>query len=243
MDFLEFSDFLNTVMRDNGFSSPVDEGKSRKLYFLMQHMLEVNKTMNLTAIKEEKAVVVRHFLDSLTILPFLPRNAKMLDVGCGAGFPSLPVGVFREDLTVFALDSTEKRIRYVRDTAEKLSLPHFTAVAARAESLAHDPHHREAFDVVTARAVASLPVLAELCLPFLRVGGSFIAMKATRGEEELAAASSAIIKLGGKVDAVKHVLLSAEGEQDERLLIVITKIKPTPANLPRPYAKIAKNPL
>lgn len=243
MDFLEFSDFLNTVMCDNGFSVPVAEDKSRKLYFLMQHMLEVNKTMNLTAIKEEKAVVVRHFLDSLTIEPFLPKNAKMLDVGCGAGFPSLPVGIFRDDLAISALDSTEKRIRYVQDTAAKLALPHFCAIAARAEALAHDPCYREAFDVVTARAVASLPVLAELCLPFVRVGGSFIAMKATRGEEELAAAGSAITRLGGKVDVTKTVLLKWSDEQDERLLIRITKARPTPANLPRPYAKISKNPL
>ena len=155
-------------------------------------MLEVNKTMNLTAIKEEKAVVVRHFLDSLTIEPFLPKNAKMLDVGCGAGFPSLPVGIFREDLAITALDSTEKRIRYVQSTAATLALPHFSAIAARAEALAHDPQYREAFDVVTARAVAALPVLAELCLPFTRVGGSFIAMKAARGEEELSAAKAAI---------------------------------------------------
>lgn len=243
MEFLEFNDFLNTVMAHNGFQAPVDEDKSRKLYFLMRHMLEVNKTMNLTAIKEEKAVVVRHFLDSLTILPFLPENAKMLDVGCGAGFPCLPVGIFREDLAITALDSTEKRIKYVRDTANALNLSHFTAISARAEALAHDSAYRERFDVVTARAVAALPTLAELCLPLVRVGGSFIAMKATRGEEELAAAKSAIAKLGGEIESVNTVYLKSEGEQDERLLIKIAKIAKTPKALPRPYAKIAKAPL
>lgn len=243
MDFLEFSGFLNTVMAHNEFSPLVTEQESRKLYFLMNHMLEVNKSMNLTAIKEEKAVIVRHFLDSLTVLPFLPENAKILDVGCGAGFPSLPVGIFRPDLAITALDSTEKRINYVKDTAKSLALPHFTAIAARAEDLAGDPRHREQYDVVTARAVAALPVLAELCLPFVRPGGSFVAMKAKRGEEELAAAQSAISRLGGEVKATKTVILKGEGEEDERLLIEVKKIKQTPKEFPRAYAKILKKPL
>lgn len=243
MDFTEFNNFLNTVMADNGFSHLADIEKSRKLYFLMQHMLEVGKSMNLTAIKEERAIIVRHFLDSLTVEPFLPQNAKMLDVGCGAGFPCLPVGIFRPDLAVTALDSTEKRIHYVQSTANHLALPHFTAIAARAEELGHDPAHRAQYDIVTARAVAALPVLAELCLPFVRLGGSFVAMKAKRGNEELTAAERAITRLGGSVVHTKSITLVGEGEGDDRLLIEIKKVKPTPADLPRPYARILKKPL
>lgn len=243
MEFLEFDGFLNTVIAHNEFPYPVTEAQSRKLYFLMDHMLKVNKSMNLTAIKEEKAVIVRHFLDSLTILPFLPENAKMLDVGCGAGFPSLPVGIFRPDLAITALDSTEKRIKYVQETAKSLEIPRFTAIAARAEDLAGDCRHREQYDVVTARAVAALPVLAELCLPFVRLGGSFVAMKAKRGEEELLAARCAITRLGGEVHATRTVILKSEGEEDERLLIDIKKIKHTPQDFPRAYAKIVKKPL
>ena len=243
MDFLEFNSFFNTVMSDNGLSHLIDEAKSRKLYILMDHMLKINKSMNLTAIKEEKAVIVRHFVDSLTIEPFLPQNAKILDVGCGAGFPSLPLGIFRPDLSITALDSTEKRIRYVRDTAQMLEIPHFTAIAARAEDLAHKDMYRESFDIVTARAVAALPVLSELCLPFARVGGRFIAMKAKRGDEELSAAASAIAKLGGTVQRNLSILLTADGEQDERQLIEIKKTNATPKDLPRAYAKIAKRPL
>jgi 16S rRNA (guanine527-N7)-methyltransferase len=243
MNFTEFSDFFNTVMADNGFSPLDNEAQSRKFYFLMQHMLEVGKTMNLTAIKEEKAIIVRHFLDSLTVEPFLPKNAKILDVGCGAGFPCLPLGIFRPDLAITALDSTEKRINYVQSTANSLEIPHFTAISARAEELAHDLAHRAQYDVVTARAVAALPVLAELCLPFVRLGGSFVAMKAKRGEEELAAAERAIARLGGAVIQTKSITLVGEGEGDERLLIEIKKVKPTPADLPRPYARILKKPL
>ncbi len=243
MEFVEFNDFLNTVMADNGYLHLADTDKSRKLYFLMQHMLEVNKSMNLTAIKDARAIVVRHFLDSLTVEPFLPKNAKMLDVGCGAGFPCLPIGIFRPDLAITALDSTEKRIRYVQSTADLLEIPQFYAISARAEELAHDAAHREQYDVVTARAVAALPVLAELCLPFVALGGTFVAMKAKRGEEELAAAARAITRLGGKTVEVKNITLKAEGECDERLLIEIKKIKETPADLPRAYAKIAKKSL
>lgn len=243
MNFEEFSDFLNTVMSHNGFSSITDNNKSRKLYFLMNHMLEVNKSMNLTAIKEERGVVVRHFLDSLTVEPFLPQNAKILDVGCGAGFPCLPIGIFRPDLVITALDSTEKRIRYVENTAKLLEIPHFRAITARAEELSHEKAHREAYDVVTARAVAALPALSELCLPFVRPGGIFVAMKAKRGDEELALAESAIKRLGGEVAQIKSVTLTSQGESDERLLIEIKKIKQTPADLPRPWARILKKPL
>ena len=243
MDFIEFNGFFNTVMQYNGLSHLIDETKSRKLYDLMNHMLEVNKSMNLTAIKEERAVITRHFVDSLTIEPFLPQNAKILDVGCGAGFPSLPLGIFRPDLSITALDSTEKRIRYVKDTAEMLGIPHFTAIAARAVELAHQSTHREHYDIVTARAVAALPVLAELCLPFVKKNGRFIAMKAKRGDEELMQAKSAIAKLGGTVKQNLSITLRAEGEEDERQLIEITKTATTPKELPRAYAKIAKRPL
>jgi len=243
MEFVEFNDFLNTVMADNGFFHLADTDKSRKLYFLMQHMLEVSKSMNLTAIKDERAIVVRHFLDSLTVEPFLPKNAKILDVGCGAGFPCLPIGVFRPDLHITALDSTEKRVRYVENTATLLEISHFTAITARAEELSHEMAHREQYDVVTARAVAALPALAELCLPFVAIGGTFVAMKAKRGDEELAAASRAITRLGGEVVDVKSITLKAEGENDERLLIEVRKTKKTAPDLPRPWAKILKKPL
>ena len=242
MTYEEFLPYFDTVMTDNNLSHLMDDERSRKFYDLMTEMLTVNKTMNLTAIKEEKAVILRHFADSLCVAAFLPENARIIDVGCGAGFPSLPLAISRPDLKILALDSTEKRVRYVESTAKLLKLPNLTAIAARAEELAHTKH-RESFDVATARAVAALPVLSELCLPFVRVGGRFIAMKAKKGEEELSAATKSIGELGGEVFATHNIRLVGNGEVDERLIIEVKKARHTPAALPRAYAKIVKKPL
>ncbi|MBQ8339571.1 MAG: 16S rRNA (guanine(527)-N(7))-methyltransferase RsmG [Clostridia bacterium] len=243
MNYEEFSEIFNTVLADNGLSHFAGETESRMFYQLTERMLQVNRSMNLTAIKEERAVILRHYADSLTVAAFLPQNASVIDVGCGAGFPCLPLAICRPDLTITALDSTEKRIRYVAETATLLQRERFSAVAARAEELARTPGCREHFDCCTARAVASLPILSELCLPFVRVGGTFIAMKAARGEEELQAAEKGIQKLGGEVAAIHHVTLHDGDEQDTRMLIEIKKVKATPPELPRPFGKISKKPL
>lgn len=243
MNYEEFSEIFSTVMADNGLLHLAGEAESRMFYQLTERMLQVNRSMNLTAIKEERAVILRHYADSLTVAALLPQNASVIDVGCGAGFPCLPLAICRPDLTITALDSTEKRIRYVAETATLLQRERFSAIAARAEELAHTQDFREQFDCCTARAVASLPVLSELCLPFVRVGGSFIAMKAARGEEELRAAEGGIQKLGGEVVAVHHVTLRDKGEEDTRMLIEIKKVKATPPELPRPFGKISKKPL
>ena len=242
MDFSEFSKIFDTVMRDNGFSRFANEVFCAKFHTLCEHMLEVNQHMNLTAIKEPRAVILRHFADSLTIEPFLPQNATVVDVGCGAGFPSLPLAICRPDLKILALDSTEKRIRYVQETAQLLGCQGLTAIAARAEEIGK-VQYREQFDICTARAVAALPILSELCLPFVKPGGRFLAMKARQGNEEWASAASAVRQLGGKLIAKHDILLKGEGEEDERTIFEIKKEKPSPKEFPRRYAQIVKNPL
>ncbi len=242
MDFSDFSAFFHSIFEQNGLGAHVSEQNAEKLHRLTVRMLQVNEYMNLTAIKEPRAVILRHFADSLTIEPLLPKNARVADVGCGAGFPSLPLAICRPDLRILALDSTAKRIRYVQETAQMLGCESLTALAARAED-AGKGAHREKYDVCTARAVAVLPVLAELCLPLVRVGGKFLAMKARRGEEEWESAAGAVAKLGGKLIA-RHAVTLTDGEEcDERIIFEIEKVKPTPAAYPRAYAKIAKNPL
>ncbi len=242
IDFQQFSDIFNTVMALNGFEAYAREDYSRKFYDLTDRLLTVNEKMNLTAIKEESAVILLHYADSLTAARFLPQNARVADIGCGAGFPCLPLAICRPDLSILALDSTEKRVRYVAETAALLDCQNVNAVAMRAEE-GGQGKYREQFDVCTARAVAALPLLCELCLPFVRIGGTFLAMKGKKGEEELQEAFTAIKRLGGECVALHPVKLCYNGEEESRALIEIKKVKPTPTEFPRPWAKILKRPL
>ncbi|MBQ8357599.1 MAG: 16S rRNA (guanine(527)-N(7))-methyltransferase RsmG [Clostridia bacterium] len=242
IDFEKFNAIFNTVMALNGFSRYSDETHSRKFYTLTQRMLTVGEKMNLTAIKEESAIILLHYVDSLTAEAFLPPNARVADIGCGAGFPCLPLAVCRPDLSILAVDSTEKRINYVKETAKLLNCDNLEAIAMRAEEGGRGSY-REQFDVCTARAVAALPLLAELCLPFVRVGATFLAMKGKKGEEELRDAASAIKKLGGECTALHPIMLHGEAEEETRYLIEIRKVRPTPAEFPRAWAKILKKPL
>ncbi|MBQ8849829.1 MAG: 16S rRNA (guanine(527)-N(7))-methyltransferase RsmG [Clostridia bacterium] len=225
-------------------SLPCDRAQAQKLFALTERMLEVNKSLNLTAIKEEKAVILKHYADSVTVSAHIPQNSKIIDVGCGAGFPTLPLAIFRPDLSITALDGTAKRINYVSETAKMLKLDNVTALAARAEELGTSAEYREKYDVAIARAVASLPVLCELCLPFVKIGGRMIAMKSQSAEVELADASRCIEVCGGAESEVNSCdLVSDAGETEARRLIFINKGKKTPPQYPRHYSKISKKPL
>lgn len=219
------------------------ETQAIQLFKLTERMLEVNKTMNLTAITEEKAVILKHYVDSVMISDAIPQGATVIDVGCGAGFPTLPLAIFRPDLKITALDSTAKRIRYVEETASLLSLENITAIAGRAEEYGNNPLFRERFDIVTARAVANLQVLCELCLPFAKENGLMVSMKAQRASEELSAARNCISLCGGKLESMTYKELLGGEVSEERNLILIRKEKETPKKYPRHFSKISKNPL
>ncbi len=218
----------------------VGERESEKLFELYKIMLDENTRQNLTRITEPSDAAEKHMADSLTVLPYLNLCKNLADIGCGAGFPTLPLAVMLGDLKITAVDSTGKRIRYVQSAAEKLGLSNVKAVAARAEELGKKSEYREKFDAVTARAVASLNVLCEYCLPLVKVGGRFIAMKASVADE-LESAKKAISILGGKL--VNTVTLTLPVSDSERNIVIIEKIKPTPENYPRAGGAIAKKPL
>ncbi len=221
-----------------------DENQAKQLYSLTDRMLEINKSMNLTAITDEKLIILRHYADSLTISRYIPQGATLIDVGCGAGFPTLPLAIFRPDLKITALDGTAKRIRYVTETASFLGLNHVVAVAGRAEEYAQKAEYREKFDIVTARAVAGMPVLCELCIPFVKINGTMIAMKSQQGKEEAMAAKRCAALCGGDDPTIISRDLTADGVNfEQRSLIFIKKIAPTPKIYPRHFSKISKKPL
>lgn len=243
MNFEEFRRECDKTFAQNE-QPPLTDEQAKLFFQLTEIMLETNKSMNLTAIKEEKAVILKHYVDSLLVSPYIPTSATVLDVGCGAGFPTFPLAIARPDLTITALDSTAKRIAYVQRTARELGLSNVTALAARAEELAHTAEHREHYDVVTARAVAALPALTELCLPFVKKGGLFLPMKAKQTETEIQEAGNAVRLCGGKLVEIHAFFLRGdEGEDESRTLAHISKISATPKNYPRHFSKISKKPL
>ena len=240
MEFIEFKKELLKIFEKNSLSDFVTDDRVQKLYDLTHIMLEVNKSMNLTAITDEKAIILKHYADSLTVSKYIPKNARVIDVGCGAGFPCLPLAIFRADLTITALDATAKRIKYVQETADKLGLDNVLAIAARAEDFAKLSDYRESYDVATARAVASLPVLSELCLPFVKKGGVFVAMKASQGETEASEAANAIKLSGGSLTSVDKFSLISDTDVDTRVIVSVSKVSQTPSKYPRHYSQIVK---
>ena len=206
-------------------------------------MLETNRVMNVTALTTVEKIIPLHYADCLKIADRIPEGATVADIGCGGGFPTLPLAMVRPDLTIVGIDSTDKKVRYVQRTAETLGLSNVRTVAARAEELAHNPSFRESFDVVISRAVARLNVLDELCVPLVAVGGQFIAMKGAAGEIELDEASHGMSRLGAEIRVVEPYQIHLRDESEKRVLIIADKIAPTPREFPRPFGNIKKKPL
>ena len=203
-------------------------------------LLETNKVMNLTAITDPKDVASLHFLDSAALLTLEDFHGKsVVDVGTGAGFPGLPLRILEPTIHLTLLDSLGKRIQFLESVCRELNLGDVSCVHGRAEEFAAG--HRESFDLAVSRAVAALPVLCELCLPLVRTGGKFLAMKSVESDQELAASKHAIETLGGTVEAVRDYPIP--GTEVRHRLIVVKKVKKTPEKYPRIFAKIKKNPL
>lgn len=203
-------------------------------------LAEKNKVMNLTAITDPEEAARLHFLDSAALLALADLRGKtVVDVGTGAGFPGLPLKILEPSIRLTLLDAQRKRVDFLREVCAGLGLSDVECVHARAEEFAAE--RRESFDIAVSRAVASLPVLAELCLPLVKTEGKFLAMKSVDTNEELNAARRAVNLLGGRLEKPQDYVIS--GTDIPRRLVILTKIGETPKKYPRMFAKIKKNPL
>jgi 16S rRNA (guanine527-N7)-methyltransferase len=200
------------------------------------------RVMSLTALVDPVDVAVKHFLDSLAVLSYLPPGAlRLIDVGTGAGFPGLPLKLARPELDAVLLEATGKKAEWVEETIERLGLSGARAIAGRAEEVAHDPVHRGRYDAAVARALAPFPVLCELCLPFLRPGGTFVALKSVAGAAvEVPRAARALDLLGGRLRGVFPVTLPA---LPNRVIVVVDQVTAAPDAYPRRPGQPAKRPL
>lgn len=207
----------------------------------MKNLLEWNTKINLTAITEQKEIILKHFIDSLTIHSYIEEKNTIMDVGTGAGFPGIPIKIIKKDCNITLLDSLNKRIMFLRDSIDKLGLEHIEAVHARAEEVGREVKYREKYDIVVSRAVAPLNILVEYLIPFVKVGGKVICMKGPKIEEELKQAQKAINQLGGTIDKIDNLRLP--DTEIERNIILIKKWKNTPKEYPRKAGIPSKNPI
>lgn len=217
-----------------------------KCFRYFELLVEKNQVMNLTAITEEKEVVTKHIVDSLSAVRVLPnlydkKGLRILDVGTGAGFPGIPLKIAFPNCHITLLDSLKKRINFLQEICSQLELNDIYAIHGRAEDFGHIKKYREQFDVCVSRAVANLSTLSEYCLPFIKTGGLFISYKSGDVEEEVEAAGNAIKQLGGSIQTIDSFQLS--GTAISRSFVVIKKQKSTPGKYPRRSGLPSKDPL
>ena len=215
--------------------------QKEQFYKYMNLLIEWNEKINLTAIIEPKEIILKHFIDSITINNYIEEEEKVIDVGTGAGFPGIPLKISKPEIQVELLDSLNKRINFLNIIIEKLELKNIKATHARVEEFAKNKNNREKYDVATSRAVANLNVLVEYLLPLVKVGGKCICMKGPNIEEEINGSKKAIEVLGGKIEKVEEFNLP--DTDMKRTIIIIRKIKNTPAKYPRKPGTPSKEPI
>lgn len=233
------ADFLIEALNEMTIDIPKESIESMEKYYDL--LIEWNEKMNLTAITEPKEVAIKHFADSLSILKNIdiPQNSKIIDVGTGAGFPGLPLKIVRDDLQLTLLDSLNKRLIFLDKVCEELNIQAET-LHSRAEEASRKEKYREQYDFAFSRAVAQLNLLCEFCLPYVKKGGCFVAMKGPDAEAEINSAKKAISILGGRIKEVKEFNLP---DNSGRTLVIIEKTKNTSDKYPRHGSKIKAKPL
>ncbi len=237
---MEYNDFEKIFFQEvEKIDEKINVSQIKKFYQYMNLLKEWNKKINLTAIVEEKEIITKHFIDSLTINKYLNKENNIIDVGTGAGFPGIPIKIINENLEVDLLDSLNKRINFLNEVIKECHIEKINTIHSRIEDFAIK--NREKYDVATSRAVARMSVLLEYLLPVVKKDGICICMKSNKADEEIKEAKKALEILGGKIEKIEKFNLP--GTDYERSIIIIRKIKSTPKNYPRKAGIPAKNPL
>lgn len=235
----EFSQKIEQYAKEIGIL--LKEEQIAKFYRYMELLLEWNEKMNLTAITKIEEIILKHFIDSITIAKNLGKNTKLVDVGTGAGFPGIPLKIIREDLEITLVDSLNKRITFLKEVIDQLKLQKIEALHFRVEELGRNKNYRESFDYATSRAVANLTTLSEYLLPLVKVGGNCICMKGPEIEEEIKQSKKAIQILGGKIEKIDNFQLPQS--DISRNIVIFHKEKQTPEKYPRKPGMPAKEPI
>ena len=239
MKIEDFREIFNNYLED--LNIKLSEEQVEKFYRYMNLLIEWNEKINLTAIVKPEEIILKHFVDCLTIEKYIEKNSKVIDVGTGAGFPGIPLKIIREDLEITLVDSLNKRLVFLNEIIINLNLNKIHIIHSRAEELGKDKNYREKFDVATSRAVANLSTLSEYLIPFVKIGGKCIVMKSADIDKEIEKAKKAIKILGGKI--VSKDIFNLPKSNLGRSVIMIQKIGNTPKNFPRKPGTPAKEPI
>lgn len=234
----EFYEKMNNLSNDINIT--ITEGQIEKFYIYMNELLEWNEKINLTAIEDENEIIIKHFIDSLTIKKYIKDKKSMIDIGTGAGFPGIPIAIMNNNINITLLDSLNKRVNFLNNIIQKLELKNVIAIHGRAEDFAKLEKYREKFDIVTSRAVAPFNVLLEYMLPFNKVDGKSISMKGSN-VDEIEDSDKALNELGGKIEKIEKINLPMI--EAKRNIIIIKKVKNTPKKYPRKAGIPKKEPL
>lgn len=238
---MEYFDILNKASNNEGLE--FSEKKYEQFMKYKDLIKEWNEKVNLTAIKEDEEIVKKHFIDSMKVFKFDQlKNAKnVIDIGTGGGFPGIPMKIIKPEVNIVLLDSLNKRVKFLNEVINSLQLENIKAIHGRAEDFAQEAQYREKFDVAVSRAVANLTVLSEYCIPYVKVGGYFVAMKGPAVEEEIKQSKNAIRMLGGRIEHIEKVQI--EDSDLNHNLVIISKISQTHRKYPRKAGMVTKEPL